>query len=120
MWLNVCQLCSHGMCKILYEMIPYSGVTLNPVFHRISITMEKSFVKWAPVGFNGIDAKSTSSVGWVQMEKLILWKINQNQAQCNNMSAFKKHVAPCSTSPLEYQTIKLAHMRPIKMLDTFP
>ena len=29
-------------------MISYRGITLDQFFHRIWITMEKSFVKWAP------------------------------------------------------------------------
>ena len=29
-------------------MIPYTSVTLKPIFHQIWITIEKSFVKWPP------------------------------------------------------------------------
>ena len=28
-------------------MMPYNGVTLKPIFHRMWITMEKWLVKWA-------------------------------------------------------------------------
>ena len=30
------------------DMIPYYGVTLQPIFDPTWITMENSFVKWAP------------------------------------------------------------------------
>ena len=33
--------------KFCNDIIPCNGVTLKPIFHRISFTMEKSFVKWA-------------------------------------------------------------------------
>ena len=32
-------------CK---DMIPYNGVTLKPIFHRVWIVLEESSVKWAP------------------------------------------------------------------------
>ena len=45
-------LCSHPSCRKVIAMKfctwHNSGVTTKPVIHRISIAMEKSFVKWAP------------------------------------------------------------------------
>ena len=44
----------HGSCavvpcaKFCSHMIPYNGMTLKLICHRICIMMEKSFVKWAP------------------------------------------------------------------------
>ena len=32
--------------KFCSEMIPYNRVTLNPIFHRICIVKQKSYVKW--------------------------------------------------------------------------
>ena len=34
--------------KFRSDVITYSGVTHKPIFHRIWITMEEPFVKWAP------------------------------------------------------------------------
>ena len=48
---------THGMTAVLpsyaefgSDIIPYDGVTLNPISHKIWIMMEESFVKWAPGG----------------------------------------------------------------------
>ena len=41
--------CAIMACARFYsDMILHNGVTLKTVFHRIWISMEKSFVKWAP------------------------------------------------------------------------
>ena len=45
-WLNSCAVMT--CAKVCSDMLPCNGVTLKPIFHRISITMEKSFMKWAP------------------------------------------------------------------------
>ena len=43
-WQNCTVLASAKFCS---DEIPFIGVTLNLIFHRIRFTMEKSFVKWA-------------------------------------------------------------------------
>ena len=42
------QLYCRGMCKLFNGMIPYNGITLEPIFHQIWITIEKLFVKRTP------------------------------------------------------------------------
>ena len=42
------QLCCRGIPKLCSDMTAYNGATLEPVFHGIWITMEKSFIKWSP------------------------------------------------------------------------
>ena len=44
--------------KFWSNTIPYNGVTPSPIFHKIWITMEKTFVKWALVPKGLIDKKS--------------------------------------------------------------
>ena len=47
---------AHGTTAVLFvacakfcsEMMAFNGVTPKPIWHRIWVTMEKSFVKWAP------------------------------------------------------------------------
>ena len=39
-WMTCAKFCS--------DIMPYNGVILKLIFHQILITMEKSFVKWAP------------------------------------------------------------------------
>ena len=44
-WHNSCAVMTYA--KFCGDMIPYNGVVLKPIFHRIWITLEKSLVKWA-------------------------------------------------------------------------
>ena len=48
-WPNSCVVVACAKC--CSGMVPYNGVTVIPIFHRIWSTMEKSFLKWAP-GFH--------------------------------------------------------------------
>ena len=42
------QLCCRGIPKLCSDMAAYNGAILRPFFHRIWITMKKSFMKWSP------------------------------------------------------------------------
>ena len=37
-----------GCAKFCSVMVQYNGFTLNPIFHRIWITIQQLFLKWAP------------------------------------------------------------------------
>ena len=53
----------------------YYGVTLKPIFHWIRITMEKSFMKWAPGWYHGCwwsIAKSKEARLWSKGKKQVL------------------------------------------------
>ena len=46
-WHNSCAVMA--CAKFCSDMISYNGGTLKPIFHRIWITIEKLFMKWASV-----------------------------------------------------------------------
>ena len=51
----------HDSCAVKFcsDNLPYNGVTLKPLFHRIRITMKKWFMKWAP------DFELTKDTPWL-------------------------------------------------------
>ena len=45
--------CAAMICKkVCSELMPYNGVTFKSIFHRILITLTKSFMKWATVSLD--------------------------------------------------------------------
>ena len=78
----------HDSCAVVAcanfcsDTIPINGVTLKPIVHRISITMEKSFVKWAP------------GCQWFHINDLV--------QDCSNSSALAMELLQYYTKPLRW------------------
>ena len=84
-WHNNCAFVACG--KFCSNTIPYNEVTLKPIFHRIWITLEKSFMKWVPDWCYIIIGLGNGLIGAMRQQA-----ISQTNVESNDMASQGQNV----------------------------